>query len=82
MCEKCREYNAAAVYFRRQAADAESRLAELQEAVRWEREAEEVHSIITEKYLFVSESAPEEDEISVSYFAARAAVAVLVDLGD
>ena len=46
----------------------------LVEAVAWERECEELHGIITELYCNVAESAPEEDEISMTYFAARAEV--------
>lgn len=53
---------------------AEKELAELKAAVMWERECEELNSIITEKYACMSESAPEEDEISVSHFRAIAAV--------
>ncbi len=46
----------------------------LVEAEAWERECEELHGIITELYCNVAESAPEEDEISMTYFAARAEV--------
>ena len=46
----------------------------LVEAVKWERECEELHGIITELYCNVAESAPEEDEISMTYFAASAEV--------
>ena len=46
----------------------------LVEAVAWERECEELHGIITELYCNVAESAPEEDEVSRTYFAARAEV--------
>ena len=50
----------------------------LVEAVVWERECEELHGIITELYCNVAESAPEEDEISMTYFAARAEVERLI----
>jgi hypothetical protein len=81
MCERCREYNAAAVDYRNQAMKAETRLAELQEAVRWERECEWVNDLITEQYVSVVEIAPEEEEISVSCFEARARVDALVGEG-
>ena len=61
---------------------AEKELAELKAAVMWERECEELNSIITEKYACMSESAPEEDEISVSHFRAIAAVDELCGGGE
>lgn len=84
-CERCREYNAAAIDFRRQATNVQNDYASLLarhvalvEAVALERECEELHGIITELYCNVSESAPEEDEISRTYFAARAEVDRLI----
>lgn len=41
-CEMCREYNAAAVDFRNQAANAQADHTALVEAVKWERECEAV----------------------------------------
>ena len=46
----------------------------LVEAVAWEREVEWLNDLITEQYACVSEMPPEEEEISVSYFEARAEV--------
>ena len=50
----------------------------LSEAVAWERECEWLNDLITEQYACVSEIAPEEEEISVSYIAARAEVDRLI----
>ena len=61
---------------------AEKELAELKAAVMWERECEELNSVITEKYACMSEIAPEEDEISVSHFKAIAAVDELCGGGE
>lgn len=50
----------------------------LVEAVAWEREVEWLNDLITEQYACVSEMPPEEEEISVSYFEARAEVDRLI----
>ena len=50
----------------------------LREAVAWEREVEWLNDLITEQYACVSEIAPEEEEISVSYFEARSEVDRLI----
>ena len=54
----------------------------LVEAVAWEREVEWLNDLITEQYACVSEIAPEEEEISVSYFEARSEVDRLIARGN
>ena len=54
----------------------------LVEAVAWERECEWLNDLITEQYADISEIAPEEGEISVSYFEARAEVDRLIGEGE
>ena len=54
----------------------------LVEAVAWEREVEWLNDLIPEQYACVSEIAPEEEEISVSYFEARSEVDRLIARGN
>jgi hypothetical protein len=51
-------------------------------AVAWERECEWLNDLITAQCADVAELAPEEDEINVSYFEARAEVDRLIGEGE
>ena len=74
MCERCREYNAAAVDYCNQAMDAERRLSELQEAVRWLLECEE---LFEDKCIFYLNTWWA-FELYTSLLGARAAVDALI----
>jgi hypothetical protein len=80
MCERCREYNAAAVDYRNQAMKAETRLAELQEAVRGERELDETLTWLVQTGRYPKDTAGRE-ALFAETECARAAVDALVGEG-